>query len=110
MPIIALIALAARIVVPLITAWRTFALWLWLVLWKWPLIKFGLVMAIVVAVIAAIPWPEWVGTISGLYTGLPPGILWALDFMKFSQGMAILTSAWGLRQALRWTRAAISAS
>lgn len=105
-----LLAALFRAVAPLIAGWRTFALWLHMILWKWPLIKFGLVVAMVVAVIAAIPWPAFVGAISGLYTDLPPGVLWALDLIQFSQGMAILTSAWSLRFVLRWIRAAISAS
>lgn len=94
----------------LIAALKDFLFWLWLVMWKWPLIKFGLVMAIVVAIIVAIPWPSWVANISTLFAGLPPGVLWAADFLMLSQGLAMVASAWGLRFVLRWVRAAVSAA
>lgn len=105
-----LVGFGARWWPVLITALKDFTFWLWLVLWKWPLIKFGIVMAMVVGIIAAIPWPAWVSSISGVFTGLPPGLLWALDFLMFSQGLAMIASAWGLRFVLRFVRAAISAA
>lgn len=94
----------------LITALKDGIFWLWLVMWKWPLIKFGIVMAMVVAIIAAIPWPAWIATISGLWSGLPPGLIWLMGVFMVSQGLAMVVSAWGLRFILRWVRAAISAA
>lgn len=77
---------------------------------KLPGIKFVIVAGIAYAVVAAIPWPEWFDTIGGLFEGLPPGVLYFLNLGRVPEGLAILTSAWGLRFALRWLRAAVSAS
>lgn len=89
---------------------QSFAIWLLLIFAKYPLVKFGLVVTIMLGVVAAIPWPAWIGSISGLFTALPPGVVWGLTLVRFSEGLAILASAWTLRFMLRWIRAAVSAS
>lgn len=77
---------------------------------KLPGIKFALVVALVVGVVAAIPWPEWMTSVGSLFAGLPPGVVWGLDLAQFPAGLAIIASAWSLRFMLRWIRAAVSAA
>lgn len=85
------------------------AAWVIDVLRKLPGIKFAAACAIVVAVFYAIPWPAWFTGIGSAMDGLPPGIVWALNLLRFDIGVAILASAWALRFVLRWIRAAVSA-
>lgn len=89
---------------------QSFAVWLLLVLAKYPLLKFGIVVSIMLGIVAAIPWPAWIDGLGELFSGLPPGLVWGLELVRFSEGLAILASAWGLRFMLRWVRAALSAS
>lgn len=107
----AAIAALLRLLISRLATWLpALAAWALELVRKLPVIKFGLVVGIVVAVVAAIPWPSWIAGIGGLFAALPPGLVWGLELLKLPEGLAIMSSAWGLRFMLRWIRAAVSAA
>lgn len=54
-----------------------------------------------VAVINALPTPEWIDDAGGLAAGLPAGVAYFLQMAELPTGLAIIGSAYLIRFAIR---------
>ncbi len=78
-----------------------FLVWLYDVLMWVPRKLWDLLLSSLLAILEAIPVPDWLSNAGGLLSAIPGGVWWFASALEIGYGIGVVLAAYGLRFLIR---------